>query len=241
MIASDAQTSVILHGLVHGEQWEEIPMPVGRQNLPKWMSGLHIDWMMQYANSPHIVFRAKYEPMPEDVLWEQGPKGRYFREHEGIVEQLWHQGPLTCMENGEWQTPKENGFGGRTFTVNLKDGRIVHLRGPWFGGCPEGYSELVVVNTSTKYYEMDQRQGKVKWEIMPGSGRFIHRILKPKAWFKQGGTFGLYISNELLIKAIATYQPHVRIAKWKRSYHVITPFLDEWNMPKEAWIRRKDK
>jgi hypothetical protein len=239
MIASKDQTAAIMHGLEGQPNWIEVERPVGCQELPAWITGLHIDWCMQFANSPYVKFRATHFPMPEETLWQQGPKGRWFREYEGVIEQLWADGPLAQMENGDWETPKTQGHGGRTSTLKMVDGRTVHLRGSWFGGTPEGYNELTVVDMSSKYVKQDQQQGKVKWEF---GNLVIHKNLKAKAWYKCGGYYGLYIPDDILIKAIAKYQPHVRIAKLIRERgDRIEPFLDEWNMPKGSWIRREWK
>jgi hypothetical protein len=242
MIASKDQTLAIRHGLEGAPNWVEIERPVGPQDLPAWVKGLHIDWMMGWANSPRVKFKCATQPMPKDVLWEQGENGRWFREHEGVMQQHWHSGALSNKDDngkplpeGHWQTTKQNGYAGATFTIKLKDGRTVHLRGPWFGGSPAGYSELTVVDMSDPYHLV--KQGKVKYEIIPDSGRFIHINVKAKAWWKNGGNFGCYVSDGILIKAIAKYYPHVRIALDLREKRgdAIEPFLDEWDMPKRQY------
>lgn len=221
-------------GWAQRPDWTEIERPIGPQELPSWVLGLHIDWAMQFANAPRVKFKVAFDPMPKDVLWQQGPNGRWFREHDGIIGQLWNGGALTQMPNGEWETTRTEGHGGRTSTLKMVDGRVVHLRGSWFGGCPEGYNELTMVDMSDPHNQT--MQGRVTYEWVPG--KKIHKILKAEAWFKKGGTYGLYVPDDVLIKAIAKYWPHVRIAQTKGFNDVdfkgcrIEPFLDEWNAPK---------
>jgi hypothetical protein len=243
MILSNEQMTAALAGLTERGQWVEIPMETDTHDLPPWLLGLHIDWAMQYWNAPYVKFKVACNPMPEEVLWEQGPGGRWFREYGYVMEQLWNGGALTQMENGEWETTKTDGHGGRTTTIKLKDGRTVHLRGSWFGGVQDNWSEMTIVDMSDKYVKMDQRQGKDKWEIWPGSGNFKHVNRKAKAWYKSGGTYGLYVSDELRIKAISRFQPHVRLALVrvfdKPGGIFVEPFLDEWGMPKTAWLEKQ--
>jgi hypothetical protein len=238
MLSKD-QTAIVQHGAdKNTQQWDPIAMPEGKQELPEWLTGLHIDWMMGYGNSPYVRFRVTHSPMPEDLPWEQGPDGRWFREYGDIMEQLWNRGELSQMPNGEWETTKTDGHGGRTSTLKMSDGRTVHLRGSWFGGTPEGWSEMSIVDMSSPYVQADQRQGKHKWEF---HGHVTHKNLKARAWHKCGGNYGLYIHNNLLIKAIARYQPHVGIARvaplsLKHRGDRIEPYLLEWGMPKRLWL-----
>jgi hypothetical protein len=133
----------------------------------------------------------------------------------------------------------------------MKDGRTIHLRGSWHGGTPPGWNEMTIVDMSSEYTKNDRRSGKHKWEFVPG--RFIHKNLKPKAWFKCMGSAGLYVTDELLIKSIAKYQAHVRVALVKQykghDADRVQPFLDEWGVPKfvmqelkrQAWLEAYKK
>lgn len=194
-------------------EWYEIERPAGPQLLPDWVKGLHIDWRMQYNSSPCVQFRVHGRlGVLDNEPWRAGPKGRYWREKDGVMEQLWHTGAVTQREDGEWQTTQQEGFGGRTTIVKMDDGRTIHLRGPWFGGHQAGYNEMTTVN--------DMQEG---WRGRPH-------------WWQKMGTFGLYVSDEILILAICRYQPHVLIAMER--FHdwgmMVQPYLAEWGMPKRV-------
>lgn len=49
-------------------------------------------------------------------------------------------------------TEQQNGFGGSHYEVRMEDGSTVLLRGPWAGGAPPGYVEVIAVNVEQKEY-----------------------------------------------------------------------------------------
>lgn len=87
-------------------------------------------------------------------------------------------------------TEQQGGYGGSHFHIQLKSGGTLVLRGPWHGGSPEGWSDTVVVDMSSKYNSQPQT----------------------RPWHLSGGSFGFYMSDELILKAVAKFQPHLGVA-----------------------------
>lgn len=107
-------------------------------------------------------------------------------------------------------TEESSGYGGRHIEITMDTGQQLILRGPWHGGPPPGYAEVTTV---------DEKQR--------GSPR--SRWTRGNRWYQMGGCFGLYVSDDLLIRAIAHYAPHVRLACLPENYgNRIQPYLPQW-------------
>lgn len=108
-------------------------------------------------------------------------------------------------------TTESAGYGGSHFEITLATGQQIVLRGPWHGGPPPGYAEVATVDE-------DHRSAKNR------------RGWKPKPrWHQMGGSFGLYVSDDLLVRALAHYQPHVRLAYLPDNYgNRVQPYLPQW-------------
>ena len=115
-------------------------------------------------------------------------------------------------------TTRQEGFGGRHFHLNMKDGSTLVLRGPWHGGAPIGWTDLIMFNVSSK------------WNAEP-------RIVRGRTipWYQRGGTGGHFVSEELVLKAVARYQPHMGVALVYPGYgHARYEFYDlNWGAPKK--------
>lgn len=218
MELSDDQMVAVTHGLGRTDPgWSEVERPTGRIDLPAWLGDVHVDWMEGYANSPKVYFK------------QVGPieLGQWRREHgkvwirytaDGLVaEKLVHDGALSKVD-GAWRTTRQDGFGGRVFVLDDVEGLgRVELHGPWFGGQLPGFSEMIKVDMST-------------------GSRNLAPYYSDRPWHGRGGTFGLYVADELKIKALARHLPHLRIARlqpYPGSQPEIQPFPEEWSCPKQ--------
>lgn len=89
--------------------------------------------------------------------WNWEPKTYEFKElhnvylaesGDGRAEAFGHTAAKHCVDSkgNVWQTPQSEGFAGRVFTIHMKDGKTVHLRGPWHGVIPQqyGYQDISV-------------------------------------------------------------------------------------------------
>jgi hypothetical protein len=201
--------------------WREIERPAGTVETPAWCGDVHVDWMMDFANSPHIILK-QVAPLPEFGEWAREPKGnsvRWYRQTAdgSLVGQHWHNGQLTQMPDGSWETTKQDGYAGSTFTIKPVVGLgTVHLRGPWFGGTQPGYSEMTSVDMT------DPQKSSPYYANRP--------------WYKRGATFGLYISDELLIRVLSRFAPHLPLAwvsMFSGDHPRVQPYLAEWGAPKQ--------
>lgn len=209
MQLSEQQTQIVT-GARLNPKWVEVELPKEPFNLPTWLGDVHIDYCLDVGNLPRLLYKVDQNPIDKDLPWERGPEGKYFREKEGVMELLWHRGTLSRREDGKLETTPQDGFGGRNFELKMSDGDTIVLRGPWFGGCPDGWSEMTTVNTYDKHYKADD----------------------DKPWWKRGGTFGLFVSDEIKLQAIAKFCPETKVAKMSRNYSVYEPYQAEWGVPK---------
>lgn len=281
MILSDEQMNAVTGSGIAA--WEPVSLPIGRQQLPDWLTGVHINWMNGAANAPCITLKTNCNVGNwEGKVWTRR-KGTscYISSHEdGRASVMYHDGavspvavwrvfagdaPVTykwtvperttgeswvaaasregfkhlelCRAHGNVletysgvkakssdlhvvvkelsATTQQQGFGGDGYMLSMADGTELLLRGPWHGGAPTGYVEVSTVDTSSKYHRSGRRE------------RFL-------PWHKAGGTCGgLYIAEELMLRAVAHFCPHIGIARVTHSYGVrLEPYQLQWNMPK---------
>ena len=212
--------------LTEAPQWTEVERPTGPFETPAWCGDVHVDWMLGWCTWPHLKFK-QVAPFPEMGPWKRevldGGKVRWIcASADGtLVEQYWHSGALTPRGDGELETTKQDGFGGRTFTLDRVEGITgkVHLRGPWWGGTPDGYTEMTSVDMTQK---------------SDASPHYAY--LRGTPWHKRGGTFGFYIREDLLIKLLSRFLPHLPLARvlpypTAERPHV-EPYDPSWGCPK---------
>lgn len=110
-------------------------------------------------------------------------------------------------------TSPQGGFGGDHFPLEMVDGTSVLLRGPWHGGPPPG---LVEVST---------------YRARPTEA--LTRSDKRRPWHQRTGGGGLYITEGLFKRILATYAPHVELAQVHHSYGLrLEPYDPRWCGPK---------
>lgn len=81
---------------------------------------MSIDWMEDWVNSPNIKLEVDKIPELEELVFIR--RGNlYFAEQDGYARLFSYQGP------GE-------GYGGKEFKINMKDGSEKILIGPWSSG-----------------------------------------------------------------------------------------------------------
>lgn len=108
-------------------------------------------------------------------------------------------------------TTLQGGFGGDGYLLAMQDGTERMLRGPWHGGAPQGYVEV------SGY---DSTSDATGWE-------------RSRKWYRRGGYAGLYITEDLFLRIMARYCPHVPIMRVEHSYGSrLEPYRVEWGAPK---------
>lgn len=109
-------------------------------------------------------------------------------------------------------TTQQDGFGGSGYMLRMADGSDRLLRGPWHGGAPAGYVEVNPIDITAPYHRQNQR--------------------RPRPWFRNGGTCS-YVTEDLLLRILAHYAPHVGVCRVTHSYGERLECFDQrWGMPK---------
>lgn len=197
-------------------EWHPIEAPT-MVELPDWIGGLHIDWMLGWANDPRLIWKMVKHMPCDSATWKNDGKSRWWREADGTMEQLWHTTQLQECEQGFETVTHQQGFGGRTFKIEPVEGldRPVFLRGPWFGGSQTGWQECTTV---------DWEKAKLD--------KYYNSLNKP--WHERMANFGNYISEDLVIRALAKFHPHLGIARVRlfEDYWHAEPYMLEWGCPK---------
>lgn len=227
--------------------WEPIDLPTGQQPLPAWVKGMHIQWSEQYSNPPSFAIKVTEDTWENKVWFRRN--GLFCALHEdGRGDFLSHNGAISLTtlqrrvsggprqgEDGKWileplvmedyevlATTQQDGFGGRHVHIKMcipdpLAGKDVILRGPWFGGRLPGYHQI----TTVKVPETNTHSAK-------------------RPWYQRGGCFGLFITEDLLLRIFARYQPHLRLVRCHYNWGTtLEPLKPEWHQPKH-WIREEE-
>lgn len=219
--------------------WVPFPRPTGPMKLPSWAKGIHVNWNECYTNGPDFWIYCTHDigDWPGKT-WKR--EGDFYRAYhpDGYVKQHFHSGTVKlaklkawrnpdgtmCQyrdkDGGEWvedlfaATTQQEGYSGRHFWLKMADGTDLVLRGPWWGGKPDGYDAASIV---TPKYSGCRMPGKGPW----------HKGCTPK--------FGLLFQRDLIAKLFARFQPHLPLALVTHcGITCIEPYREEWGKPKGA-------
>jgi len=222
--------------MANDNTFEIIDLPAGPQPLPRWVKGLHVNWMDGWSNAPHLIVKAAESPFDwPNKRFEFFAPNLYFARHtDGRGEAHYHGGAISEIEiehrvrvsRDEWRTEKrkvlattqQEGYAGRHFPIVLGGkhplrGKTVLLRGPWHSSPPAGY------------------QGVSVWS--PPDGRWP---AERRPWHQQTCCFGLILRDDLLIRIFARFQPHLRLACVGKT---LQPLKPEWDAPKRWMLDRE--
>lgn len=97
MCLSDEQMSAVSGARV--SQWEPISLPTGKQSLPDWVKGAHVDWMNGAMNAPTVKLKVTGNVLNwDDKRWaKEGTKAYIARSGDGRAAVLYHDGVITRM------------------------------------------------------------------------------------------------------------------------------------------------
>lgn len=223
MLSRD-QMLAVNHGILSNESWTVAPIPTGDFEIPSWVLDLRVDWMGDYANRPRIQVLTDGTEFDGDWRFRY-ENGLYLAEIDGRLQ--WHShGPLSLVDDEYWAdgetrirkilaTRKSEGYGGRYFQITMESGETAYLRGPWHVSAPEGFVEIGT-------YNKNQRYGSLKhgWPLT--------------------GSFGLAVRDELFLRLLARFQPHLRAAYVK--YHGLSSLEPRkaGEAPKNMQIENQD-
>lgn len=231
MDLSPEQMSIVSGSEISG--WQKIDLPTGRQAIPEWCLGAHINWRNGYGNTPDVTLKVRGQVWKwEGQRWAKEGKKLYIARHDdGRALAYYHGGSVAlakmldrrkpgggyeqlvanCPTIEVMATEKQDGFGGAEYWLTMEDGSDLVLRGPWHGCPPDGYTEVRMCDVEYQGY--------------------AHR--KDRPWHERSSGGFLYISNDLFLRIMAHYLPHARAALVAHSYGTyLEPYRDEWDMPK---------
>lgn len=179
--------------------WEPVEMPSGEIQLPAWCLDARVNWYEGYTNWPDLKVKALHCPAKiEDLVWEN-EGGGYYRAYtpDGVMDQLKHDGKLTFdPDKNAFFSTQQEGFAKRGFTLKMKDGTTVILRGPWSTIRPSGWTEF-------SYADME-------YEARYSSN--------PRPWETALFMAGLAMNEDLFLRIVARFLPHLRCARVSRHY-----------------------
>mgnify|MGYP001796906552 CR=1 FL=1 len=131
-------------------------------------------------------------------------------------EKYYHE-PGEWVETSMLATTKQEGFAGHDFWITLDTGEKAVLRGPWHGGSPDGYEEVSYWSSQMKHF------------AKPNS-----KYWRP--WWERGGVGGLFLSQQVWVDIVSTYQAHLELAEVKRYARTNKIYIEqlkpEWSAPK---------
>ncbi len=230
------------------DRYEWVELPVGPQPLPEWCKGVAVGWSEGYGNIPGICLKtntdAREWPNKRFVFEEDS----YYRAYslDGRLEQHSHSGQLTWQNDRQaWVSSPSEGYSGAHWEIMMREylrvpregkkkfnrfdkewaewkdtyyfqpGRDkVILVGPWHVGAPAGYIEVSYVDTSQ------------------------HDLYGYRRWHDRTARAGLYITEDLWLRLMARFQPHLRAARcfysWASPEGILEPVREMWTQPK-AW------
>lgn len=213
--------------------FEWLDLPEGRQPLPDWLVGAHVEWMENYGNAPTLRLKSLIEARSwEGKAWtDEGDRTMVARHPDGRAHRYGFNGEITETELTRWEngrpvkymglaTAPSEGLGGSHVHCLMAEGphagRIVALRGPWCIVPPPGYVDVS--------YSPRPQNG---WP--PG-----------RPWHRGGGLAGLCITLDLYLRAVARFLPHCRVARILRpSYSTIEIADGAWDLPKTIRLERR--
>ena len=215
--------------------WEEIELPTGRQQLPDWCKGAHVHWLEGLANNPELVLKVTGRISQWDKRWEKfGRDGHIARHEDGRADVLYHGGSVSTVKMKDQRrradirsgaldtfpeievqaTTQQDGFAGSHYWLDMADGSVLVLRGPWHGLAPEGYVEVGAVDSTDLYFNRGTR--------------------KDRPWYTHFGC-RLYITEDLFLHIVATHCAHVCVARVDHGYaRTLEPIRAEWGVPKRV-------
>ena len=230
------------------DRYEWVELPVGPQPLPKWCTGVAVGWSEGYGAIPGICLKTNTDARewPDKRFVFEGDC--YYRAYsdDGRLEQHAHSGQLSWQDDRQaWVSTPDEGYGGSAWEIMMRPylrvaregkkkfnrfdrewaewkdtyffqpGRDkVILRGPWAVGGPAGYIEVAYVDTSE------------------------HDLYQHRRWHDRTARAGLYITEDLWLRLIARFQPHLRVARcfygWSAPGGILEPVREMWMEPM-AW------
>jgi len=149
------------NGLEHEyKRVDTLRRSIPEYEVPDWCVGAYIDWNWKYDSEPGLMIQTNCDIGDwEGKRWVYNhldgirKHPYYYAGHPDGRAEIHYHGIARLNPQGIWETTKSEGYGGRTFTILMDDGRTVNLRGPWHGTSPKDlpYVDISYGNVNGKY------------------------------------------------------------------------------------------
>ena len=259
---SDEQMNIVRRSSDVRARWSPVELPTGRQQLPAWAKGLHVDLMLQYGNSPHMRLKADRSLRSWEGKTFHKEGDRYMAvADDGRAEVYYQGGGLSLAKLKRYRTA--DGVLHAHPPVEPERRDHVHPDGYRWNGHKRVPGEWVEVDRLCTRQE--QGFGGSHIDLVLDDGREVTLrgpwhgacpegfvevayvdvseapagFWRNKPWHVRGGVGGLFLRESTMLAIMATYQPHVLAA------HVdlgggprLEPYIAEWGEPKAFWQAR---
>ena len=257
MTLSDEQMACITG--TRTKDWQEVELPAGRQDLPAWVRGAHVDWHNGYASAPTVKLKTNCDARtwPDQQWAREGAKLFICRHDDGRAECYYQGGALQPTmvrrfrtldgglhryrpQTGERITEKMDGY-----VINhvppdpgewVEVERMCTRQEDGFGGA---HIDITLTDgtaaTLRGPWHGGAPEGYVEVSYVDTTSPPCGKWESTRPWHQRGGRGGLYITESLFLSIVATYAPHVRAARVAHSYGQRTElYRQEWGCSKDA-------
>lgn len=269
MYLSDQQMKVVEHGLAGSQDpsWRQVEMPVGRQSLPPWVCGLHVEYLdFQFGNDPAYMVKATEDLRNwPDQRWRRDGD-MFITEHpDGRAEIYYQSGPIKLEKLQRWRCldgslhkyrPQKPNRGGvivmdKTYLEEdrwepgewVEVERLCTRQEQGFGGA---HIDMKMIDgtevTLRGPWHGGAPAGYIEVTQWLKRSEAWYRCDRHRPWHKRiGGTGGVYLREEVFIPILARYAPHLQLARVHNGHRErLQAYLAEWGEPK-AWAMARHR
>lgn len=233
------------------ESYTWIDLPVGRQPLPAWCTGLEVGWADGYGNIPGVCLRTNTDARE----WKDKRfvfEGEcYYRacSDDGRLEQHAHSGQLTWRDDREaWVSTQDAGYGGAAWSILMQPYLKVERQGKKRWNRYDDWSDW----KDTYFFQPGRNRVILcgPWHVGAPAGyievSYVDTsrpdVYRNRRWHDRTARAGLYITEDLWLRLIARFQPTVRVARciygWSGPEGILEPVREDWDEPKH-WMLQK--
>lgn len=233
------------------DRYEWVDLPVGRQPLPKWCTGIETEWADGYGNLPGICLKTNTDAREWADKRFVFEGDSYYRAYsgDGRLEQHSHSGQLTWQDDRQaWVSTPDAGYGGAQWSILMKPYLKVEREGkkrwnrydPWSEWkdtyfFQPGRNRVILCGP----WHVGAPRGYIGVSYVDTSQKDIYRH---RRWQDRTARAGLFISEDLWMRLVARFAPTVRVArtfyKWDEFNGILEPVREDWDEPK-LWALQK--
>lgn len=265
---SDEQMSVAMFGIPQNAHpsWKPVELPVGRQHLPGWAKGLHVDLALPYCNSPRFQLKCNRALREWDGKTFTKDGDRYMAvSDDGRAEVYYQGGGLAVATLKRYRTGDGKLHAYAPFEPQRADHVDEDTGLHWNGHKPVPGEWVEIERLCTR---QEQGFGGSHIDLVLDDGReltlrgpwhgacpagFVEVSyidtstdtssgwFRRRPWHARGGVGGLFMTEDAFLPIFATFAPHMLAA------HVdmgrgprLEAYTYEWGEPK-AWMQAREQ